>query len=214
MKKLLYLLISVVILSSCSDGLYSHYPKVKKKNQFTTVAKKTTKKDNVEMPSKKPVLSSGEAEISFISLQQVLPVSNFKPSRADKKTINENKTAFLKNDFINKTDKLDAQNGEIRPQKHKRARQSLVFSLVGWGAILLSLALGGFLLFGIIAFVFEIIALSFGVQAMREMKNNPGAYINEDDALAGVIISSIYLCLVALTLIILFAFLLVLIAAL
>jgi hypothetical protein len=206
MKKIIYVLIGLIVLSSCSGGLYSHYPKVKSKTQNTTAKEKTRNNYHLKdegLLAKNPVLNAGDTTISFVGPQTLQYANNTPKDKTAPTTLRGKNIIFerkTKPDYIQKD---NGQTADIRPQYHKRARQSLIFSLVGWGTMLLALLTGIGLLvlmLGLAALVFEIIALVFGANAMAEMKKKPGTYFNEDDALAGVIISSIYLGIVALLL--------------
>jgi hypothetical protein len=206
MNKNIYLLILIVVISSCSGGLYSHYPKVKNSKQTVKVEKKKIRNNYLvqseNLPAKQPLLINADsAQIPFVA-------SN--PSVANSIVEQKNKHQSIHSNFDEKlvemptfTSKKDVNTtvnaGLAKGAIHKKARLSLALSIIGWVFIcFFFVPVVGLFLVGA-SLIIEIFSLIYGFQSLKEIKeaknnkDNPISYRNRDEAMAAIYVSVVYL---------------------
>lgn len=208
MKNLLVFFILLVLLASCSGGMYSHYPKASPVKKQTLVVKKNTNYPRIHQPAtidiKKPTLFVNDPSTIITKKLPQKPLQEVRKKLFPKTILNIDADSTVKKSIVDEpVDNTSAKSNALL---------SLVFSILGWVGILLvilvppSLAL--VLLLG--GIVLEIIALVLGIAAISKVKKAP----NSDDinalAVAGIVISSAYLLLMT----IIFVFIALLFASL
>lgn len=196
MKKIIYLLTVVILLSSCSGVLYNHYPKVKRDKQHASVPKQVPEKKETPNPGLIPLKTQEPVEVNNGIAYAQKPL----PQRPQEQTTNlKHKKQVAANASPQQDTVAVHKNLAPPPVVNGKASISLILSLLAWGLGIGALSFVG-LGFGIlaVAFLFAIISLIMGILAIREINKYKGAYKGEGLAAVGIILSLIFLSVGAL----------------
>lgn len=157
-KKYLYISVIALALSSCTGGLYSHYPKVKRQQVTKPIAEKveigksTLKAEQLNSKGIiRQIASLPEPEKAVITLP-LKPLENQQVKNFHQQKVGENDSATLPTaEVVNKNAKI------------------AFWSSIGiLGSIAAAGAFGGFFLF--FAPLFALIAFIFAIIALRQIK--------------------------------------------
>lgn len=192
MKNFLLYFVCILFLTSCTGGLYSHYPKSSRVKSAPQKEVKASPQRQILLPENIPAKfprTQVQPIKEVVYLETNPPQKVTKPSTTvGKENIAQDTVKKLKK----KKKKIVKQaNNDTKEKGKTEASISLLFSLLGWFSVLASIFIPGLgLYFFSTTLILEVIALTLGIIALNKKSDNTATNVM---AIAGIVLSALYL---------------------